>query len=150
LRESASADFLGPPPAHALPPSLPPSLPPTPPPPRYPVEQAKELQKKDVSYIVKGEEVVIVDEFTGRTMPGRRWSDGLHQAVEAKEGLPIQNESLTLASVSYQAFFRGFPKLAGASCRAPEAPALLRRPLHVALRPLPSPPPSSSPLANLA
>ena len=67
-----------------------------------------------MSYIVKGEEVVIVDEFTGRTMPGRRWSDGLHQAVEAKEGLPIQNESLTLASVSYQAFFRGFPKLAGA------------------------------------
>uniref|UniRef100_A0A7S0R9H9 Protein translocase subunit SecA n=1 Tax=Chlamydomonas leiostraca TaxID=1034604 RepID=A0A7S0R9H9_9CHLO len=75
--------------------------------------KAKELQIKNVNYIVKSDEVIIVDEFTGRTMPGRRWSDGLHQAVEAKEGLPIQNESLTLASVSYQAFFRNFPKLAG-------------------------------------
>ncbi len=75
--------------------------------------QAKELQIKNVNYIVKGEEVIIVDEFTGRTMVGRRWSDGLHQAVEAKEGLPIQTESVTLASISYQAFFRGFPKLAG-------------------------------------
>lgn len=60
----------------------------------------------DVNYIVKKGEVIIVDEFTGRTMPGRRWSDGLHQAVEAKEGLDIQAESITLASVSYQAFFR--------------------------------------------
>jgi preprotein translocase subunit SecA len=68
---------------------------------------------KDVNYIVKKEEVIIVDEFTGRTMPGRRWSDGLHQAVEAKEGLEINAESITLASVSYQAFFRNFPKLAG-------------------------------------
>ena len=50
--------------------------------------------------------MIIVDEFTGRTMPGRRWSDGLHQAVEAKEALPIQNESVTLASISYQNFFR--------------------------------------------
>jgi preprotein translocase subunit SecA len=64
-------------------------------------------------YIVKGKEVVIVDEFTGRTMTGRRWSDGLHQAVEAKEGLPIQNETVTIASVTYQAFFRTFPKLGG-------------------------------------
>ena len=61
----------------------------------------------------KGNEVVIVDEFTGRTMVGRRWSDGLHQAVEAKEGLPIQNETITIASVTYQAFFRAFPKLGG-------------------------------------
>ncbi|PNW75225.1 hypothetical protein CHLRE_12g518000v5 [Chlamydomonas reinhardtii] len=75
--------------------------------------KAKELQIKNVNYIVKAGEVIIVDEFTGRTMPGRRWSDGLHQAVEAKEGLEIQNENITLASVSYQAFFRGFPKLAG-------------------------------------
>lgn len=76
--------------------------------------KAKELQVKNVNYIVtKDKEVVIVDEFTGRTMPGRRWSDGLHQAVEAKEGLPVQNENITLASVSYQAFFRNFPKLAG-------------------------------------
>jgi len=75
--------------------------------------KAKELQTKNVNYIVKGDEIIIVDEFTGRTMQGRRWSDGLHQAVEAKEGLPIQTESVTLASVSYQAFFRSFPKLAG-------------------------------------
>ena len=75
--------------------------------------KAKDLQIKDVSYIVKGTEVVIVDEFTGRTMVGRRWSDGLHQAVEAKEGLPIQNETVTIASVTYQAFFRAFPKLGG-------------------------------------
>uniref|UniRef100_A0A061SHA1 Protein translocase subunit SecA n=1 Tax=Tetraselmis sp. GSL018 TaxID=582737 RepID=A0A061SHA1_9CHLO len=75
--------------------------------------KAKELQLKDVNYIVKGGEVIIVDEFTGRTMPGRRWSEGLHQAVEAKEGLEIQNETVTLASVSYQNFFRSFPKLAG-------------------------------------
>ena len=64
--------------------------------------KAKELQQRDVGYIVRGEEVIIVDEFTGRTMPGRRWGDGLHQAVEAKEGLPIQNETVTLASISYQ------------------------------------------------
>ena len=75
--------------------------------------KAKELQLRDVNYIVKGSEVVIVDEFTGRTMVGRRWSDGLHQAVEAKEGLPIQNETVTIASVTYQAFFRTFPKLGG-------------------------------------
>lgn len=75
--------------------------------------KAKELFIKDVNYIVKKGEVIIVDEFTGRTMPGRRWSDGLHQAVEAKEGLEINAESITLASVSYQAFFRNFPKLAG-------------------------------------
>ena len=64
--------------------------------------KAKELFLRDVSYIVRGGEVVIVDEFTGRTMPGRRWSEGLHQAVEAKEGVPVQNESVTLASISYQ------------------------------------------------
>eukprot|EP00873_Tetraselmis_striata_P021503 jgi/Tetstr1/441767/TSEL_003131.t1 len=75
--------------------------------------KAKELQLKDVNYIVKGEEVIIVDEFTGRTMQGRRWGEGLHQAIEAKEGLPIQNETVTLASISYQNFFRSFPKLAG-------------------------------------
>jgi len=75
--------------------------------------KAKELFLKDVSYIVKGGEVVIVDEFTGRTMPGRRWSDGLHQAIEAKEGLQIQNESITLASISYQNLFRTYPKLGG-------------------------------------
>eukprot|EP00887_Chlorella_sp_A99_P001989 scaffold18.g1989.t1 len=75
--------------------------------------KAKELFLRNTSYIVRGDEVIIVDEFTGRTMPGRRWSDGLHQAVEAKEGLPIQNESVTLASISYQNFFRAYPKLGG-------------------------------------
>ena len=75
--------------------------------------KAKELQLKDVNYIVRGQEIIIVDEFTGRTMQGRRWSDGLHQAVEAKEGVTIQNETVTIASVTYQAFFRTFPKLAG-------------------------------------
>ena len=75
--------------------------------------KAKELFLRDTSYIVRNGEVVIVDEFTGRTMPGRRWSDGLHQAIEAKERLEIQNESVTLASISYQNLFRTYPKLAG-------------------------------------
>ncbi|XVF32999.1 hypothetical protein REPUB_Repub17cG0130500 [Reevesia pubescens] len=73
--------------------------------------KAKELFLRDVNYIIRGKEVLIVDEFTGRVMQGRRWSDGLHQAVEAKEGLPIQNETITLASISYQNFFLQFPKL---------------------------------------
>ncbi|MCD7457721.1 Protein translocase subunit SA1, chloroplastic [Datura stramonium] len=75
--------------------------------------KAKELFLKDVNYIIRGKDVLIVDEFTGRVMQGRRWSDGLHQAVEAKEGLPIQNETVTLASISYQNFFLQFPKLCG-------------------------------------
>lgn len=75
--------------------------------------KAKELFLRDVNYIVRGKEVLIVDEFTGRVMQGRRWSDGLHQAVEAKENLPIQNETVTLASISYQNFFLQFPKLCG-------------------------------------
>ncbi|KAJ4968921.1 hypothetical protein NE237_015622 [Protea cynaroides] len=75
--------------------------------------KAKELFLRDVNYIVRGKEVLIVDEFSGRVMLGRRWSDGLHQAVEAKEGLPIQNETVTLASISYQNFFLQFPKLCG-------------------------------------
>ncbi|CAH9069570.1 unnamed protein product [Cuscuta epithymum] len=75
--------------------------------------KAKELFLKDVNYIIRGTDVLIVDEFTGRVMQGRRWGDGLHQAVEAKEGLPIQNETVTLASISYQNFFLQFPKLCG-------------------------------------
>jgi preprotein translocase subunit SecA len=75
--------------------------------------KAKELFIKDVNYIVRGGEVVIVDEFTGRVMPGRRWSDGLHQAIEAKEAVKIQNESQTLATITYQNFFLLYPKLAG-------------------------------------
>ena len=75
--------------------------------------KAKELFIKDVNYMVRNEEVVIVDEFTGRVMPGRRWSDGLHQAIEAKETVPIQKETQTLASITYQNFFLLYPKLAG-------------------------------------
>nr|WP_246844290.1 preprotein translocase subunit SecA [Hydrocoleum sp. CS-953] len=75
--------------------------------------KAKELFIKDVNYIVRDEEVVIVDEFTGRVMPGRRWSDGLHQAIEAKERVDIQPETQTLATITYQNFFLLYPKLSG-------------------------------------
>jgi preprotein translocase subunit SecA len=75
--------------------------------------KAKELFIKNVHYIVKDEEVLIVDEFTGRIMVGRRWSDGLHQAIEAKEDTTIQNETQTLASITYQNFFLLYPKLSG-------------------------------------
>jgi len=75
--------------------------------------QAHALYKRDVEYVVKDGEVIIVDEFTGRMMPGRRWSDGLHQAVEAKEGVKIANENQTLASVTFQNYFRMYKKLAG-------------------------------------
>ena len=75
--------------------------------------RASLLFQKDVDYIVQEGKVVIVDEFTGRTMPGRRWSEGLHQAVEAKEGVPIQNESQTLASITFQNYFRTYGKLSG-------------------------------------
>ncbi len=75
--------------------------------------KAKELFIKDVNYIIKKDEAVIVDEFTGRVMPGRRWSDGQHQAIEAKEGLKIQPETQTLASITYQNFFLLYPVLAG-------------------------------------
>jgi preprotein translocase subunit SecA len=75
--------------------------------------RAEVLFKKDRDYVVKNNEVIIVDEFTGRLMPGRRWSGGLHQAVEAKEGVRVQPESLTLASVTFQNYFRMYQKLAG-------------------------------------
>ena len=75
--------------------------------------KANELFTKDVNYIVRDGEIVIVDEFTGRVMPGRRWSDGLHQAIEAKEGVEIQPETQTLATITYQNFFLLYPKLAG-------------------------------------
>jgi len=75
--------------------------------------QAHAIYQRDVDYVVKDGEVLIVDEFTGRLMPGRRWSDGLHQAVEAKEGVKIANENQTLASVTFQNFFRMYDKLAG-------------------------------------
>ncbi len=75
--------------------------------------RAHALFTRDVDYVVKDGQVTIVDEFTGRTMPGRRWSDGLHQAVEAKEGVPIQLENQTLASITYQNYFRIYEKLGG-------------------------------------
>ena len=75
--------------------------------------KAHVLFKKDVDYVVKDGEVLIVDEFTGRLMPGRRWSDGLHQAVEAKEGVKIESENQTLATITFQNFFRMYNKLAG-------------------------------------
>jgi preprotein translocase subunit SecA len=75
--------------------------------------RAQHLFNRDVDYIIKDNEVVIVDEFTGRTLAGRRWSDGLHQAVEAKEGVPIQRENQTLASITFQNYFRLYKKLSG-------------------------------------
>ncbi len=75
--------------------------------------RAHHLYEKDVDYVVKDGEVVIVDEFTGRLMPGRRWSDGLHQAVEAKEGLQIKEENQTLATITFQNFFKLYQKLSG-------------------------------------
>ena len=75
--------------------------------------RANAIYQRDVDYIVRDGEVIIVDEFTGRTLPGRRWSDGLHQAVEAKEGVAIQRENQTLATVTFQNLFRMYKKLAG-------------------------------------
>jgi preprotein translocase subunit SecA len=75
--------------------------------------RAHHLYRNEVDYVVKSGEVVIVDEFTGRIMPGRRWSDGLHQAIEAKEGVKIENENQTLATISFQNYFRMYSKLAG-------------------------------------
>jgi preprotein translocase subunit SecA len=75
--------------------------------------RAHALYKRDVEYIVRQGEVIIVDEFTGRTMPGRRWSDGLHQAVEAKEGVKVREENQTVASITFQNYFRLYSKLSG-------------------------------------
>ncbi|MBS0579888.1 MAG: preprotein translocase subunit SecA [Proteobacteria bacterium] len=86
--------------------------------------RAHALYKRDVEYIVRGGEVIIVDEFTGRTMPGRRWSDGLHQAVEAKENVRVREENQTVASITFQNYFRLYKKLSGmtgtADTEAPE------------------------------
>ena len=79
----------------------------------YAALRAHALYHRDQHYVVQNGEVVIVDEFTGRLMPGRRWSDGLHQAVEAKEGVAIQSENQTLASITFQNYFRMYGKLAG-------------------------------------
>jgi preprotein translocase subunit SecA len=79
----------------------------------YQALKAHHLYKLDVDYMIKDGEVVIVDEFTGRLMPGRRWSDGLHQAIEAKEGVEVRNENQTLATITFQNYFRMYKKLAG-------------------------------------
>ena len=79
----------------------------------YAALRAHAIYQRDVDYIVQDGQVVIVDEFTGRTMPGRRWSDGLHQAIEAKEGVAIQQENQTIASITFQNYFRLYEKLAG-------------------------------------
>lgn len=75
--------------------------------------KAHYLYRKDVEYMIQNDEIVIVDEFTGRLMPGRRWSDGLHQAIEAKEGVDIKNENQTLASITFQNYFKMYNKLSG-------------------------------------
>ncbi len=92
--------------------------------------KAHSLYRRDVEYVVKDGEVLIVDEFTGRLMPGRRWSDGLHQSVEAKEGVKIERENQTLATVTFQNYFRMYKKLAGmtgtAETEAPEFDKIYR------------------------
>jgi preprotein translocase subunit SecA len=89
--------------------------------------RAHSLYKRDVEYIVRNGEVVIVDEFTGRTMPGRRWSEGLHQAVEAKEGVKVREENQTIASITFQNYFRLYRKLSGMTGTADtEAPEFLQ------------------------
>jgi preprotein translocase subunit SecA len=75
--------------------------------------KAHALYKRDVEYVVKDGEVIIVDTFTGRLMPGRRWSDGLHQSIEAKEGVNIRKEDQTLATITFQNYFRLYKKLSG-------------------------------------
>ena len=89
--------------------------------------RAHAIYKRDVEYIVRNSEVIIVDEFTGRTMPGRRWSDGLHQAVEAKEGVRVREENQTVASITFQNYFRLYKKLSGMTGTADtEAPEFLQ------------------------
>ena len=89
--------------------------------------RAHAIYKRDVEYIVRGGEVIIVDEFTGRTMPGRRWSDGLHQAIEAKEHVRVREENQTVASITFQNYFRLYKKLAGMTGTADtEAPEFLQ------------------------
>ncbi len=93
----------------------------------YAALRAHNLFKRDVDYIVRNGQVVIIDEFTGRMMPGRRWSDGLHQAVEAKEGVAVQQENQTLASITFQNYFRLYDRLSGMTGTADtEAPEFLQ------------------------
>jgi preprotein translocase subunit SecA len=75
--------------------------------------KAKEIFKRDVDYVIKDGEVIIIDEFTGRPMFGRRYSDGIHQSIEAKEGVKVRSEDQTLATITFQNYFRMYDKLAG-------------------------------------
>lgn len=100
--------------------------------------KAKELFIKDVNYIVRNGEVVIVDEFTGRVLPGRRWSDGLHQAIEAKERVEIQNETQTLATITYQNFFLLYPKLGGMTGTAKTEEAELEKIYNISVTIIPT------------
>tara|TARA_B110000003_G_scaffold176204_1_gene175688 strand:+ start:444 stop:3047 length:2604 start_codon:yes stop_codon:yes gene_type:complete len=101
--------------------------------------KAKELFEKNKNYIVnENDEIIIVDEFTGRTMPGRRWSDGLHQAVEAKENLPIQDETKTLASISYQNLFLLYEQLSGMTGTAKTEEAEFEKIYNLRVVPIPT------------
>jgi preprotein translocase subunit SecA len=100
--------------------------------------RAHTLYKRDGEYVVKDGEVIIVDEFTGRLMPGRRWSDGLHQAVEAKEGLRIQQENQTLATITFQNYFRMYKKLAGMTGTAETEAEEFEKIYRLAVLPIPT------------
>ncbi len=100
--------------------------------------RAKELYKRDKDYIIQGGEVKIVDEFTGRILEGRRWSEGLHQAVEAKEGVKIKEENQTLATITLQNYFRMYEKLAGMTGTAATEAAELMNTYHLQVVPIPT------------
>ncbi|HVS42044.1 MAG TPA: preprotein translocase subunit SecA, partial [Candidatus Dormibacteraeota bacterium] len=100
--------------------------------------RAHALYLRDREYIVKDGEVIIVDEFTGRTMPGRRWSDGLHQAIEAKEGVKVQQENITLATITFQNFFRLYRKLAGMTGTALTEAEEFHKIYHLDVIPIPT------------
>ncbi len=100
--------------------------------------RAHAIYRRDVDYIVKDAEIVIVDEFTGRTMPGRRWSDGLHQAIEAKERLRVEQEQRTLATVTFQNYFRTFEKLAGMTGTAATEAEEFHKIYHLEAVPVPT------------
>ncbi len=100
--------------------------------------KAKELYKRDKDYIIQGGEVKIVDEFTGRILEGRRWSEGIHQAVEAKEGVKIKEENQTLATITLQNYFRMYDKLAGMTGTAQTEAAELMNTYGLGVVPIPT------------
>ena len=100
--------------------------------------KAKELYRRDKDYIIQGGEVKIVDEFTGRILEGRRWSEGIHQAVEAKEGVKIKEENQTLATITLQNYFRMYDKLAGMTGTAATEAAELMNTYELGVVPIPT------------